>query len=65
MLATRSTPLSSESDHWFIRYPDTVPLPRYWVEPGCEISNLWIAVVTLGGSDLVLTGCANQRWVAT
>ena len=30
-----------------------------------EMSNLWIAVVTLGGSDVVLTGCANQRWVAT
>ena len=67
MLTTRSTPRYSESDHWLSRYPDTLPLPRYCVRVGLEMSNLWIAVVTPLCTSVGVAGSGRsaQRSVAT
>ena len=67
MLTTRSTPPNSESDHWLSRKPDTLPVPRYCVFVGLEMSNLWIAVETPLGTSVGVSGSGRsaQRSVAT
>ena len=57
----------SESDHWLSRKPETLPLPRYCVFTGLEMSNLWISVWAPTCSCVGFSGSGRsaQRSVAT
>src|SRR3954451_20345868 len=65
VLATRSTPPSSDSANWLSRKPSTSPEPTYVVLSGSVTSNAWILVVVGGGATSSSTCGASQRRVET
>ena len=56
VVASRRTPFDSDSDHWLRRTPGTLPLARYTVCVGLEMSKRWIVVLTVLGASVGVFG---------
>ena len=65
VVATRSTPPSSDMENWFSSVPRTWPEPRYSVTLGEEVSNRWITVSITGGGVFSSQVTSTARCVAT